>query len=60
MSTANKDVKNLIITFAGENSKSIDILTMKLTGMVDAVVMGGIKNYEKVNIMQGFKVNIYM
>ena len=48
METANKQVRALISRHHSDASLNINPLSMKLGGMIDAAVMGGVSNYEKV------------
>ncbi|XP_066248093.1 dedicator of cytokinesis protein 1 isoform X1 [Euwallacea similis] len=45
---ANKDLFNFVSMFNKDKNISINLLSMKLHGILDAAVMGGTKNYEKV------------
>ena len=48
MEAANKQVRALISRHQNDTTLNINPLSMKLGGMVDAAVMGGVSNYEKV------------
>lgn len=48
MEAANKQVRALISKHQNDPTLNINPLSMKLGGMIDAVVMGGVSNYEKV------------
>lgn len=48
MATNNADVENLIRKHVRNSAQHLDPLTRKVSGIIDAAVMGGIKNYEKV------------
>lgn len=48
MEAANKQVRALISKHQNDPTQNINPLSMKLGGMIDAVVMGGVSNYEKV------------
>lgn len=47
METANKSLQELIIAHYNDPSLPLNPLSMKLSGILDAAVMGGITNYEK-------------
>ncbi|GLG95600.1 uncharacterized protein GBIM_02534 [Gryllus bimaculatus] len=47
MEAANKSLRDLIIAHRSDPSLQLNPLTMKLNGIVDPAVMGGINNYEK-------------
>lgn len=47
MEAANKQVRALISKHQNDPTLNINPLSMKLGGMIDAVVMGGVSNYEK-------------
>ena len=48
MESANKGLRSLIGRHKTDTNLSISPLSMKLKGILDATVMGGISNYEKV------------
>lgn len=48
MKTANSSLKELIANFTDVPTLALNPLTMKIAGIVDPAVMGGISNYEKV------------
>ncbi|KAF7990611.1 hypothetical protein HCN44_000416 [Aphidius gifuensis] len=47
MQTANSKLRSLIITYKSDLSLPLNPLSMKLQGILDPAVMGGIDNYEK-------------
>ncbi|XP_039295839.1 dedicator of cytokinesis protein 1 [Nilaparvata lugens] len=47
MENANKTLRDLIIAHSSDPSLPLNNLTLKLQGIIDANVMGGISNYEK-------------
>lgn len=47
MEASNKSLRDLIVAHRSDPSLQLNPLTMKLTGIVDPAVMGGINNYEK-------------
>ncbi|KAF4529700.1 hypothetical protein B566_EDAN016653 [Ephemera danica] len=47
METANKSIRELIIAHANDPQLPLNPLSMKLNGIIDAAVMGGVENYEK-------------
>ena len=49
MSSNNKDLKDLVMSHNLRPELALDNLTRKLMGMIDAAVMGGVANYEKVS-----------
>lgn len=48
MDSANKLLRSLIGRHKVDPNLNINPLSMKLNGIIDAAVMGGIKNYEEV------------
>ncbi|XP_076042771.1 dedicator of cytokinesis protein 1-like isoform X4 [Oratosquilla oratoria] len=57
MTGANKDVYDLTRSFINNPSQPLDPLTRKLSGMVDAAVMGGVANYEKAFLCDEYEDN---
>ncbi|XP_049862449.1 dedicator of cytokinesis protein 1 isoform X3 [Schistocerca gregaria] len=47
MEATNKSLKDLIVAHRADSTLHLNPLTMKIMGIVDAKVMGGIVNYEK-------------
>ncbi|XP_050420571.1 dedicator of cytokinesis protein 1 isoform X2 [Adelges cooleyi] len=47
MQEANRELRELIIAHRNDSSLPVHPLSMKLTGMLDAAVMGGVTKYEK-------------
>ncbi|XP_044743403.1 dedicator of cytokinesis protein 1 isoform X2 [Chrysoperla carnea] len=47
MEMTNKELKDLIISHKSDPNLPLNSLSLKITGIVDAAVMGGIANYEK-------------
>nr|XP_018917246.1 PREDICTED: dedicator of cytokinesis protein 1 isoform X2 [Bemisia tabaci] len=47
MEHANKSLRDLVLAHTTDPSMPINTLSMKLNGIVDAAVMGGVNNYEK-------------
>ncbi len=41
----------MILSYKNDSTLSLNPLTMKLNGIVDAAVMGGVSNYETVRIL---------
>lgn len=56
METANKSLREMIIAHTNDMQLSFNPLSMKLSGMVDPAVMGGVMNYEKVCICLFFRL----
>lgn len=48
MKSTNGSLRELIISYDADHTLPLHPLSMKLHGIVDAAVMGGIANYEKV------------
>lgn len=48
MKSTNASLRELIISYDADPNLPLHPLSMKLHGIVDAAVMGGIANYEKV------------
>lgn len=48
MKCSNISLRELIISYNADHTLPLHLLSMKLHGIVDAAVMGGIANYEKV------------
>lgn len=44
----NRELKELIIAYENNKDLKLNSLELKLKGIIDAEVMGGITNYEKV------------
>ncbi|XP_075232677.1 dedicator of cytokinesis protein myoblast city [Lycorma delicatula] len=57
METTNKELRALIIAHRSDATLPLPPLTMKLKGIVDAAVMGGITNYEKAFFTPEYKSN---
>ncbi|KAB7505734.1 Dedicator of cytokinesis protein 1 [Armadillidium nasatum] len=57
MATNNADVENLIRKHVRNSSQHLDPLTRKVSGIIDAAVMGGIKNYEKAFLTDEYLLN---
>lgn len=57
METTNKSLRDIILAHTADPSLQLNPLSLKLNGIVDAAVMGGITNYEKVFfiVIQVFK-----
>jgi dedicator of cytokinesis protein 1 len=47
MERANKNLKNYVVLYNGDKDMQINPLSLILNGILDAAVMGGIKNYEE-------------
>lgn len=47
MEKANKSLKNYVVLFNNDKDMQINPLSLTLNGILDAAVMGGIKNYEE-------------
>lgn len=54
MEAANKQVRALVSRHQNDTTLNINPLSMKLGGMVDAAVMGGVSNYEKAFLTPSF------
>lgn len=50
MKAANRSLKELVANFTENETLSLNPLTMKIAGIVDPAVMGGISNFEKVGL----------
>ena len=48
MKNKNKEIQSMIGLFKADLKANINPLSMLLNGVIDAAVMGGISNYEKV------------
>lgn len=48
MKSSNSSLRELIVNHSADPNLPLHTLSMKLNGIVDAAVMGGIANYEKV------------
>ncbi|RXG50805.1 Dedicator of cytokinesis protein 1 [Armadillidium vulgare] len=57
MATNNADVENLIRKHVRNSAQHLDPLTRKVSGIIDAAVMGGIKNYEKAFLTDEYLLN---
>lgn len=55
MQIANSKLRNLIITYKSDLSLPLNPLSMKLNGILDPAVMGGIDNYEKAFLNHTYK-----
>lgn len=49
MRSKNKEIQSMIGRYKADAKANINPLSMLLNGVIDAAVMGGISNYEKVN-----------
>ena len=49
MELTNKALRDLIIAHRSDPTLQLNPLSMKINGIVDAAVMGGVTNYEKVS-----------
>jgi len=49
MELTNKALRDLIIAHRSDPTLQLNPLSMKISGIVDAAVMGGVTNYEKVS-----------
>ncbi|XP_046628912.1 dedicator of cytokinesis protein 1 isoform X2 [Neodiprion virginianus] len=47
MEATNKDLRDLIIQYRADSTLTLNPLSMKLNGVLDPAVMGGVDNYEK-------------
>ncbi|XP_065221520.1 dedicator of cytokinesis protein 2 isoform X3 [Planococcus citri] len=47
MQNSNKKLRELVISYKNDATLPLNPLSLKLTGIVDAAVMGGVNNYEK-------------
>lgn len=52
MEVTNKALRDLIIAHRSDATLQLNPLSLKINGIVDAAVMGGVTNYEKVNILE--------
>lgn len=46
MKNTNKDIRDLIITYRNDDTLPLNPLSMKINGIVDPAVMGGLSKYE--------------
>lgn len=51
MRSKNKEIQSMIGRYRADAKANINPLSMLLNGVIDAAVMGGISNYEKVRII---------
>lgn len=49
MELTNKGLRDLVIAHRSDPALQLNPLSMKISGIVDAAVMGGVTNYEKVS-----------
>jgi dedicator of cytokinesis protein 1 len=49
MEVTNKALRDLIIAHRSDSTLQLNPLSLKINGIVDAAVMGGVTNYEKVS-----------
>ena len=49
MRSKNKEIQSMIGRYRADAKANLNPLSMLLNGVIDAAVMGGISNYEKVN-----------
>ena len=49
MESTNDDIRRMVLQYHKNPAEPIHPLSMKLNGIVDARVMGGFANYEKVH-----------
>jgi dedicator of cytokinesis protein 1 len=49
MQVTNKVLRDLIIAHRSDPTLQLNPLSLKISGIVDAAVMGGVTNYEKVS-----------
>ena len=54
MEKTNNELKKLILEQSTIQDKPLNPLTQKLSGVIDAAVMGGIGNYEKVRQFKNY------
>jgi dedicator of cytokinesis protein 1 len=54
MQVTNKGLRDLIIAHRSDPTLQLNPLSLKISGIVDAAVMGGVKNYEKVSTFETF------
>ncbi|XP_063907750.1 dedicator of cytokinesis protein 1 isoform X2 [Zophobas morio] len=57
MEKANKTLKNYVVMFNADKNMQINPLSLTLTGILDAAVMGGIKNYEEAFFTEEYKTH---
>ena len=50
MRSKNKEIQSMIGRYRADAKANLNPLSMLLNGVIDAAVMGGISNYEKVYI----------
>lgn len=55
MESTNKQLRSLIGRYKVDPNLNINPLSMKLGGIIDAAVMGGVSNFEKVSNTIGLK-----
>ena len=63
MRSKNKEIQSMIGRYRADAKANLNPLSMLLNGVIDAAVMGGISNYEKVHcpfmILFSFLLNSY-
>lgn len=52
MESANKALLDLVVAHRADAALQLNPLSMKINGIVDAAVMGGVTNYEEVSLAQ--------
>ena len=48
MSSKNRDIQTMLGQYQADKSLNINPMSMLLNGVIDAAVMGGIANYDKI------------
>jgi hypothetical protein len=59
MEVTNKDLRNLIIAHRSDPTLQLNPLSLKINGIVDAAVMGGVTNYEKVSTFETSATRVF-
>ena len=54
MSSKNRDIQTMASQYEADRSLNINPLSMLLNGVIDAAVMGGISNYDKIFFADGY------
>jgi len=59
MEVTNKALRDLVIAHRSDPTLQLNPLSLKINGIVDAAVMGGVTNYEKVSSSETCAIYIY-
>lgn len=52
-----RKLREMVIAYKNDATLAVKSLGMKLSGIVDAAVMGGVGNYEKVGVVYSLNMN---